>query len=59
MIARLKGLLDSTSADSCVIDVNGVDIRRRVREQDSVDCGLNRVGNRTNVYGERHRIGTT
>ena len=24
MIARLKGLLDSTSADSCVIDVNGV-----------------------------------
>ena len=24
MIARLKGLLDSTSADACVIDVNGV-----------------------------------
>jgi Holliday junction DNA helicase RuvA len=24
MIARLKGLLDSTSADSCVVDVNGV-----------------------------------
>jgi Holliday junction DNA helicase RuvA len=24
MIARLKGLLDSSSADSCVIDVNGV-----------------------------------
>ncbi len=24
MIARLKGLLDSTAADSCVVDVNGV-----------------------------------
>ena len=24
MIARLKGLLDSTSADACVVDVNGV-----------------------------------
>lgn len=24
MIARLKGLLDSTSADACIIDVNGV-----------------------------------
>ena len=24
MIARLRGLLDSTSADSCVVDVNGV-----------------------------------